>query len=276
MNALHPDVERLALLGWRLHPGSSHTRAACFAGATDLATCDLDTLDMWAWEHRGCSWRVVFQGSAIWGLDLDAAGPDHAADGMAAFRDLVARHGPVAPAPTLRSGGGGQAVFFRDTGAPIRGQTGWPAPGIDPRRGRQSQTVPPSRHHRTGEPYRWLLAPWEVSPPTAPAWLLRLMTPPPKPVLERGPIDLGANPDKSRRYALAALGHAVKRVASTREGGRNATLNREAYSLTRFMPEHLAPSEIADSLAVAARHIGLSGREVALTLASALRAGMRR
>jgi len=276
LNALHPDVERLALLGWRLHPGSSHTRAACFAGATDLATCDLDTLDMWAWEHRGCRWRVVFQGSAIWGLDLDAAGPDHAADGMTAFRDLVGRHGPVPQVPTLRSGGGGQAMFFRDTGAPICGQTGWPAPGIDPRRGRQSQTVPPSRHHRTGEPYRWLVAPWDVSPPVAPAWLLRLVAPPPEPVLERGPIDLDANPDTSRRYALAALGHAVKRVAGTREGGRNDVLNREAYSLTRFMPDHLAPSEIADSLAVAARHIGLSGREVALTLASALRAGMRR
>ena len=41
---LHPDIERLALLGWRLHPVSRRTRAACFAHAATLATSDLDQL----------------------------------------------------------------------------------------------------------------------------------------------------------------------------------------------------------------------------------------
>ena len=44
-------------------------------------------------------------------------------------------------------------------------------------------TVPPSIHVRTRRPYRWAVAPWDVSLPDAPAWLLKAVAPPPPPAM---------------------------------------------------------------------------------------------
>jgi hypothetical protein len=76
--ALRPDVERLALLGWRPHPTSQCSRATCFSGAAILATCDLDKLTHWSREYPGCGWRVVMQWLGIWALDVDVPSVGHA------------------------------------------------------------------------------------------------------------------------------------------------------------------------------------------------------
>jgi Bifunctional DNA primase/polymerase, N-terminal len=277
MMHLHVDVERLALLGWRLHPASRRTRAACFSNAASFATCDLDQLAQWSCQYPGCSWRVVMQGSGIWALDIDVPSTRHKQDGVAALREFIAVHGPLPPRPTTRSGGGGLALFFAHQGEPIIGKGGHPAPGIDPRRGRQSITVPPSIHSDTGLPYRWLVAPWELAPPAAPDWLLRCMAPPPVPPLHEPPLRLANAAADRRRYALAALRRAAHRAATAPQGQRNDTLNTETFSLTRFLAEGtLDATEVATSMAYAARQAGLLPSEVKATLASALAAGLRR
>lgn len=273
---LHPDVERLACLGWRLLPASRTSRAACIKQAADLATHDLDQLERWSCEFPDCAWRVVMEGSGIWALDLDVPSADHAADGVAAFKALVEEHGQVPPRPTMRTGGGGLVLFFKHNGEPIGGKTGTPCPGIDPRRGRLAVTVPPSPHVRTGLAYRWIIRPWDLDPPPAPGWLLRLVAPPVRePLPPARPL-----PDSShrqRRYAVAALRHGVERAAAAPSGQRNHTLNQEAYSLCRrFVPDGLLTSqEIADAMAHAGIAAGLDRREVEQTLASALKAGCR-
>jgi hypothetical protein len=216
------------------------------------------------------------EGSGIWGLDVDAPGPDHAADGMKALADLVTAHGPIPPRPMTRSGGGGVASFFKHDGEPIAGRTGTPAPGIDPRRGRLTVTVPPSLHLRTRQPYRWLTAPWEVNPPPAPAWLLRLVAPPPEPpILEAQ--RMAPTGQRGRKYAVGALRRAVEQVATAPAGQRNCTLNRATWSVSRFVADGLLqPSEIAEALAHAGRVAGLDRMEVQQTLASALASGTRR
>ena len=171
--SLHPAIERLALLGWRLHPTSCRTRAACFADAATLATSDPDQLARWSCQYPGCGWRVVMEGSGIWALDIDVPGSRHSHDGVSALRELVVAHGPLPPRPTTRSGGGGLALFFSYRGEPIIGRSGHPALGIDPRRGRQSLTIPPSSHPDTGLPYRWVVAPWDLAPPPAPCLAAR-------------------------------------------------------------------------------------------------------
>ena len=273
--SLPPDIERLALLGWRLHPASRFSRAACIKGAAEAATHDLDCLERWATEFPGCNWRVVLGGSKVWGLDVDAPSPDHAADGIAALAALVARHGPLPPRPMTRSGGGGVALFFRHDGEPIIGKTGTPAPGLDPRRGRLSVTIPPSIHHRTRAPYRWITPPWEITPPPAPDWLLRAVAPPPPAPTPAAPARVaGGLP--GRPYAVGALRRAVEQVATALAGCRNDTLNRSAWSLSRFIADGLLhPSEIAEALAHAGRVSGMDHREVARTIASALTAGGR-
>jgi hypothetical protein len=276
MSTLHPDIERLALLGWRLHPASRSSRAAAFKDAAYAATHDLDKLAEWTRTYPHANWRVVMAGSGIWALDVDAPGPDHQADGIKALVELVARYGELPPRPMTRSGGGGFALFFRHDGEPIIGRTGTPSPGIDPRRGPQTVTVPPSIHLTTRKPYRWITAPWELSPAPAPAWLLKLVAPPPEPPLP-APTHIAAGGAPGRAYALAALRREVETVSTAPPGQRNDRLNRACWSVARFIPEGLLePSEIAEALAHAGRVAGLDRVEVARTLASGLKAGARR
>jgi hypothetical protein len=194
---------------------------------------------------------------------------------MAALAELVARHGPIPRRPMTRSGGGGLALFFRHSGEVIHGATGWPVPGIDPRRGKLSVTVPPSIHIRTRRPYVWAVAPWDLSLPDAPAWLLKAVAPPP--IAAVWPISndiANANPTRRRRYAEAALRNAIGRVACAQEGTRNDTLNRETHGLMQLAcAGDLGMREIAEAMAIAARHAGLPAPEVRATLRSALRVG---
>ena len=149
------DIEGAALVGFKVFPTSGYSRAAAFPGAHLQATDDLNQIARWCREYPRANWRLIFGPSALWGLDIDAAGATHSADGVAAMAALTAVHGALPPRPTSRSGGGGYGLIFRHNGERIIGKTGYPAPGIDPRRGLLSLTIPPSIHVVTRRPYRW-------------------------------------------------------------------------------------------------------------------------
>lgn len=105
-------------------------------------------------------------------------------------------------------------------------------------------------------------APW-------PDWLLSILIPAPKPRISLPRTDFKGG----SAYASAALRGAVQSVACAGQGSRNDTLNREAYSLARFIESgDLPASVIAKALAEAALAAGLTNGEIAKTLASALRA----
>jgi hypothetical protein len=74
------------------------------------------------------------------------------------------------------------------------------------------------------------------------------------------------------KYTAAALRRAAEAVARAPEGQRNCTLNREAFSLMRFVGAGLSPNTIASALASAALAAGLDRNEITKTLASAIRA----
>jgi hypothetical protein len=105
-------------------------------------------------------------------------------------------------------------------------------------------------------------------------YLLAALLPQPGPHLHAAVSNPCNDGDLGRRYAVGALRRAAERVTLASEGTRNDTLNRECFALARFVGNGLLThSEIAESLAVAARHAGLTQTETARTLASALRAG---
>jgi len=266
---LRSEVEAVALLGWHLYPaGRSASKAACFKGASAAATCDLDTLARWSDEYPNCNWRVVCGPSNIWGIDIDAPGQDHAADGISAFAELAKAYPPLPGGPRTRSGGGGLALFFQGTDQPISGRTGYPAPGIDPRRGKLSVTIPPSIHHRTRRPYRWIIAPWEVAPPPAPDWLLRLFKPPPEPEFNRNPNIV----DDSR--ARRSLIRAMQAIRDAPSGSANTTLNRRAFYIARCVAGGaLNESEAIEGIYCAAQNRGIPLREIIDTVKSAWRGG---
>jgi len=264
------EIEAVALLGWHVYPCSRSSRAGAFKGAHLAATYDLDQLSRWCAEFASPNWRLVLGPSSLWGLDVDAAGPTHSADGIAAMRALIAVHGPLPDRPTTRSGGGGYAIFFRHGSEKIVGKTGVPAPGIDPRRGQLSVTIPPSVHTVTGRQYRWLIAPWEVAPPPAPPWLLRLVAPPPEPEVRRAPID---TTDAARQR----LYRAANAVAAATPGQRNDILNRRAYEVGHMIGAGLlGEREGVEALYGAARQAGLPHPEARATIVSGINSGIRR
>lgn len=266
---IHPDIERVALLGWRVAPASRVSKASCIKNAADLATTDLNQIARWTAEFPGCNWRVYMSWSGVFALDCDVP-PGHAHNGVAGLADLVAKYGPLPPRPMFRSGGGGLGLFFAHTDERIIGEGGHPAPGIDPRRGRQSQTIPPSIHIRTRQPYRWLTPPWEVNPPKAPAWLLKLLEPKPEPEYHRPVIDT-TDAARSRLYRAAAD------ITLAAPGTRNAVLNAKAYSIGRLIGGGLlGEQEAVEALYGAARSIGLDHLETKATIQSGIMSGLRK
>jgi hypothetical protein len=72
------------------------------------------------------------------------------------------------------------------------------------------------------------------------------------------------------------MSNAVRRVAGTVTGSRNAALNSETYGLARFIGSGtLSPTEIASAMAHAGIAAGLDVAEVQATIASALGSAAR-
>lgn len=266
--SLHPDIERLALLGWCLVPATS-TKKGMFKGYLDAATHDLGQLEAWAAEYPRCCWKVRPQGSGVWFLDVDVPGPDHVGDGVAALRALCDLHGPLPPRPHARSPSGGHLLAFRDDGHAICGMSGHLAAGLDALRGKLCPMVPPSR--RSGGAYRWIVAPWEVSPPPAPEWLLKLLEPPPAPPKPAYPRRM------TNDRAATALDRVCRDLARAAAGGRNAALNRAAFIAGGFVGAGLLDEGRAVSaIYAAARHIGLEDAECRATIRSGFQAGAQK
>ena len=266
------EIEAVALLGWHLYPAVRRkgVKAACFKGASRAATCDLDQLAVWAAKYPNCNWRVVMAPSNLWGIDLDAPSDDHKADGISTFAHLAKAYPALPAGPRTRSGGGGLALFFRGTDQPIAGKTGYPAPGIDPRRGLLSVTIPPSIHHSTGRAYRWISAPWDTATPDAPDWLLRLFRPPREPAH----VNRDVIADSKAARALIAAMQAVRDAPS---GAANDTLNRRAYYVARCVAAGaLSETEAVNALYAAALDRRIPAREAIATLKSAFSSGKSR
>jgi hypothetical protein len=264
------DIERVALLGWKVYPASTASKAGCFKGATEAASSDLAVIDEWCFRYPRCNWRVVMGASGLFALDVDRPGT-HAHDGFAALTALIGDYGPLPVRPMTKTGGsGGAALFFRHQGEPLRGMSGLPAPGLDPHRGRQAVMIPPSRHPISGGSYSWRVAPWELPAPPIPEWLANLLKPAPS-----RPAPPYEMTNERARKALYRAYDAVRFGAS--EGGRNALLNKRAFHLGQLIAAgQLVAAEIEQTMVDAALHAGLDRKEALDTIRSGLRAGARR
>lgn len=269
MSALPAEIEAVALLGWACFPTSRSSKASMFKGALEAATCNLDTLEGWARNYRGCNWRIGCGASGLFGLDVDRPGT-HRHDGFAALAALIGRHGEMPPRPMTRTGGSGGAVLiFQHAGERLVGSALKSAPGIDPHRGPQAIAIPPSRHPVTGGAYTWRVAPWDVAPPPIPVWLAKLYEPPPEPV--RRPWV------PTERGAEKRLMRAVELIAGAPSGAANITLNKQAFALGGWAAAGLvAEADAVAALYCAAKSRAIPDREARDTIRSGWLAGLRR
>jgi hypothetical protein len=189
---------------------------------------------------------------AVSGFDVLDLDPRHGSDAW-----FHANRDRLPPTRTHSTQSGGLHMLFRHSEG-VRCSAGKIAPGVDVR-------------GDGGYVVYWPAAGLSVSNAGAlagwPAWLLASINPPPRPRPAEPP------PVRGGGYAAAALRHGVQAVARAAEGTRNETLNREAFALSRFgRSGALDPQRVANALATAAFQAGLSGPEIAATLASAFRA----
>jgi Bifunctional DNA primase/polymerase, N-terminal len=163
---------------------------------------------------------------------------------------LAALESLTGPLPETWSGrnDGGHHRFYRRPGGPLT-STRLPK-GIDLKVNGYT-ILPPSIHPATGKPYRWE----EHEAADVPNGVLHLLHPKPAPTA-------GGETYAPTPGALAGL---LRTVAEAGEGNRNKAL----YWAARRVVEEGYPAAALQALGVAARHAGLTDREILRTLTSA-------
>jgi hypothetical protein len=144
------------------------------------ATTDPQRIGRWwgRWPQANIGARVP-QGLFV--LDLD---PRHGA--LDRLAQLEAAHGPLPPTRVSLSGrgDGGQHRWFLHPGGPLSAAR--LGHGLDVKTHAGYVLLPPSRHPTTGNPYTW--AEPTLDPAPVPAWLRRLLAPPPATTAPRRPL----------------------------------------------------------------------------------------
>ena len=112
-------------------------------------------------------------------------------------------------------------------------------------------------------------------------WLIDLIVKrpdPPAPPRPSHSANIAADADQVERYVSAALRNEERRVAGSREGSRNATLNNAALALGHFIGAGiLARSRVEQTLEAASVDCGLwreGPQAVRATIASGITAGI--
>jgi bifunctional DNA primase/polymerase-like protein len=239
-------------LGLPVFPCGDDKSPKCPSGFKDAVT-DPDAVHT-LFRRFGGTLAGVPTGKAS-GIDVLDLDPDKGSDPwLAAHRHLL----PLTRMHRTRSGG--LHILFQSHEG-MRNSVGKTAPGVDTRGGGGYIIWWPA----SGMP---VLNPDELA--IWPEWLLERVLPRrvsrPEP-----PIQM----PRGGRYAAAALHNASMRVATAPVGQRNAALNRETWSVTRFIRSgELSAFSIAQRMTRAGLAVGLDAREIEKTVASALRAGM--
>lgn len=232
------------------------------------ASSDTATVTRW-WSRWPDANVAVLTGAASGLVVIDV---DRRHGGDRTLEELVARHGRLPRTATVQTGDGVH-LYFAHPGTRVTNDSGQRfGRGLDVRGDGGYVLAPPSLHV-SGRKYLRLERMNFIAP--LPQWMIEELTH--ERVVAPSPDRLTPhiNGDPSR-WARAALEGEVRRVCSAVEGSRNVTLNRAAFSLGQIVAGgSLDRTTVADTLADAARRVGLSDREAALTIRSGLDAGSR-
>ncbi|MGH3370991.1 MAG: bifunctional DNA primase/polymerase [Nocardioidaceae bacterium] len=242
------------------------------AGGLTAATTDRSTIERW-WRHWPSANLAIRTGavSGIVVLDID---PGHGGDET--LSSLLDEHGSLPPGAVVRTGSGGRHIYFAHPGGLIRNDAGRRfGPGLDIRGDGGYVVAPPSRH-TTGPRYRWDSSDRTLA--ALPDWLHARLGEAHLPRVPRSstPTTI-SSPERVSSWARSALERELASVASAREGTRNATLNKAAFSLGQIVAGGgLDADEVECLLLDRAGRAGLGEREARATIGSGLSAGARR
>lgn len=262
-----------AARGWAVFPLSPRSKeplGRLAPHAAYSATTDAELVR--SWFRAAPDANIAIACGAVSGFFVVDVDPRNAGDET--LGGLEARFGALPETPRALTGGGGAHYLFAlPRGTRLRGKLGV---GIELKSTGGYIVAPPSVHPDTGRAYAWDAAadPDDTPIADAPDWLLDLARVPAVPV--RPPAS-APPPARTRGYVLAALARAVASVETAGNGERNNTLNREAWSVARFvlsgdLSEDLVRRAFVDAALVA----GLPEREAQRTVESAMQGALRR
>lgn len=268
---LYLSCEKLVDLGLKIFQARSDKSPATKRGFKD-ASADAEQIFRWRDNALAASPTGPENGTVV--IDLDVS-TEKNVNGLQWLADMEAVNGELPPHPIARTPRGGEHHYFKyPEGALVRCSAGKLAPGVDVR-GNGGYVIVPDSETTVGS-YRWEIAPWNVSPPEMPRWLLEKVTDGSS--IKPAPLTSGS---PSPKVDQEAVGREVEKqlrgLQSAKPGTRNHLLNVAAFRLGKIVgADALDEVEIHRKLLDLAREIGLPESEARATIRSGLNAGKQR
>lgn len=284
MNRLLRAALAYADLGWAVFPLAPRDKVPLLkdgAGVHD-ATTDHALIKAWWHAHSHANIGLAMGPvSGVMALDIDVK----SSDGFAALAALTAEHGPLPETPCQETGiypaGRGRQFVFRDfEGArnsagylDKHGKVRGIAPGVDTR-GKGGYIMAAPSVHPGGATYGWIIKPSQMQPAEAPDWLQAWFQRPAKAAtpVPTSPPDWSSVPPG---YVRAALDREYAAAAGAGKGGRNAALNRAAFSLGQLVGSGALPRSVAEhTVRAAAAANGWAADEGDVAVDKVIRSGL--
>ena len=236
----------LASAGIKIFPAGADKRPL-LKGWQDTATSDADTIRTW-WDHAAALPAIPCGQNNLLVIDCDRH--NGGADGVAAFKSLVAAHGALPrQVPLVITPNGGLHLYFKQpNGEALGNGRGSLPPGIDVR-GAGGFVIGPGARLPDGR--GWMVVPGRAAIKDAPPlahWLADMLRPPQREEA-RGTSTSETSDERGRAYAVAALNGIEAELAAVPAGERNERLYKTAFRLATVAARGwLMESEIVETL----------------------------
>lgn len=216
-----PDALRYALRGWMVFPLRPRMKLPATPDGFKSATTNPATITRWfaRYDHNIGIRTGLASGIAVVDIDGD--------DGVAGLRELQTRNERLPRTLTAVTPNGWHLYFRIDD--PLPSSASRIGHHIDVRADGGYVVAPPSQHP-SGAFYSWHDE--TIDPAPAPAWVICLAQ---KRHVVNPPNKIPIRPGPPGAYGRAALDREIKSLATTPCGGRNAALNRSAFSLFQLV-----------------------------------------
>lgn len=232
--SLPDEVIKLAGLGYKLHPLLPRNKIPIVKNWPQRATSDLRVIEAWHQSHPDCNWGLVTGASSgVFVVDVD---PKNGGDET--FAALMKKHGEFKTTSAVTGSGGHHYFFEAPPNKAVPNSSGKVGKGIDIR-GEAGQVVIPPSTHPNGTQYAWEVAPWDLKPIRAPAWLADLL------YAEEGGEDAGSFPAIGSHVEVGTRNNAVFHQSYML--ARQGTPRELTLSVMRQWMEQLGYSDVADT-----------------------------
>lgn len=165
-------LEKLAQLGFRLHPCRPRSKQPLLAGWPEKATSDLYQIRRWAETYPDCNWGCATgSGSGVFVLDVDGI------IGNESLQSLQRQYGPIPSTLTSKTPNGEHIWLRWPQDQRVRNSVSSKHLGKNlDIRGEGGYVIVPPSVHPDGESYWWSEPMRQIS--LAPPWLLNLISAP--------------------------------------------------------------------------------------------------